>query len=100
MVAWGILPSEIDTHYSWQDVLLEILLLVGLFLGRQFCRWALSALGLFASIGSFSLQTGSVEFVATVWSLLALFVTSLLLLPSVRRYFQGDSDHSSVGVRV
>jgi hypothetical protein len=86
LVLWSLLPSEVKTTYSWPGALLELVLLFGLFSGVNLCRWLLIVIGAFAALGSLALQSPPLEFVATTWSILALMLTALLFVPSVRRY--------------
>lgn len=86
LAAWGVLPSEIETNYTWQGGLLAVVLLVGLVGRSRVCRWALILIGFLAAFGTFGLQSVPLEFVATAWSVLAFAVTALLLSPSLRLY--------------
>jgi hypothetical protein len=86
LVVLGMLPSEITTSYRWQGVVLEIALLGGLFLGSNASRLVLIGIGLAVAFGTLAMQSGSLEFVATLWSVVALLVTGLLLTPSARRF--------------
>lgn len=86
LVLWALLPSEVETSYTWEGVLLELVLIAGLFAGLNLCRWALIIIGGAAAFGTVALQSAPLEFVATGWSVLALLVTAILLTPPIRRY--------------
>lgn len=86
LVALGLLPSEIETSYTLQGIALEVILLGGLFIGSNICRLLLIFIGLAAAFGAFLSQTGSPEFVATLWTVAAMLVTGLLFTPSARRF--------------
>lgn len=86
LVVVGMIPSEVETTYSWQGALLMLVLLGGLAFGVRVCRWALIALGVFSSLGTLLLASPSLDVVVIAWSALALVVTSLLLVPPMDRH--------------
>jgi hypothetical protein len=88
---WSLIPSEVETTYTWQGAALLLALIGGLVVGSHFCRWVLILVGAAASLGSLLLQTdGQLEFVATMWSVLAMATTVLLLTPSMRNFTESD----------
>lgn len=86
LVLVGMIPSGVETTYSWQGALLMLLLLGGLAYGVRICRWALIALGVFASLGTLVLASPSLDIVVVVWSVLALAVTGLLFMPPMKKH--------------
>lgn len=86
LIVLSFAPSSVKSSYSWRGAILEVVLLILLFLGSRIGRWILIALGITAAIGSLALQTGSLDLVATGWSILALVVTAILFLPSMRDF--------------
>lgn len=86
VVILGFLPSEVETTYTWSGSLLWIGLVLGVAWGSTLCRWILVVCGVLMSFMTMSLQSPPVEGVATAWSVMALFVTSLLLTPSMREH--------------
>ena len=86
LVLWGFLPSDIQTTYNWPGVLIGVGLIAGVYARSRLCRWALVIVGTVAALGVLLIQTPTLEFVATMWSAIALGVTSLLVTPSMRRY--------------
>ena len=89
LVTLSFLPSGVKTSYTWKGTLLEILLLGGLFLGSNICRWVLLLIGFLGAAGGVLIQHTPLEPVAMGWSVIALFVTLLLLSSSMRRHTQG-----------
>jgi hypothetical protein len=83
LVVLSFLSSEITSEYSLSGAVLEIALLTGVYFGSAVCRWILIVLGVFISLSSLLLQSGTLEATATLWSILALIVTGFLLVPSV-----------------
>lgn len=86
LVLVGMIPSEVETTYTWQGTVFMLVLLGGLAYGMRICRWALIAIGVFSSFGTLLLASPSVGAVVIAWCALALAVTSLLLMPSVGRH--------------
>jgi hypothetical protein len=90
LVLLGFLPSEVETRYTWPGSLLFVGLVIGLAWGSDMCRWILLVLGVVWSFLNMSLQSPSIEVVATAWSVTALLVTGLLLTDSMRGYTRGS----------
>jgi hypothetical protein len=86
VIVGALVPSEVDTTYSWQGVGVELVLLLGLWLGSNLCRWILIALGIAACLGSIFIQSTPLEFAATLWAVLALLVTGLLVTRAMRAH--------------
>lgn len=86
LVGLSLLPSSVHTTYSWEGSLVGLILLLGLGRGSDLCRWLLIGVGVMGSIGSLALQSGSIDLVATVWSVTALGVTFILVSPSMRKF--------------
>lgn len=90
---WGLIPSEVETTYTWEGAALLLALIVGLSAGSRFCRRVLVVLGTAVALGSLLLQSdGRLEFVATMWSVLAALTTVLLLTPSMRSFTEGGPE--------
>ena len=85
----GMLPSDVQTTYSVNAIVLYGGLLVGLALGSEFCRLALVVLGIFWGVAVLGLISPAVDFVAIGWSAVALGSSLILTTPSMRRYTQG-----------
>jgi hypothetical protein len=85
LVALSLVPSTVHTTYTWPGAAIEVLLLVFLAYGSNLSRLLLIGLGAAAAVGPLALQSGAVDPVATSWSVVALAVTGLLLLPSMRQ---------------
>jgi hypothetical protein len=90
LVATSFLPSEVETIYSWQGVLVYGALLVGLGLGSNFCRMVLLVVGIVWAVGVASVSSSPPDAVAVVWCVLSLCVSLLLLSPSIRGYTRPD----------
>jgi hypothetical protein len=91
LVIFGALvPSEVDTSYSWQGIAFELVLLLGLWLGSNLCRWILICLGIAACLGSILIQSTPLEFAATAWAVLTLIVTGVLLTPALRAHTRNE----------
>lgn len=86
LVLWGLLPSEVSSSYDWQGAVIAFVLIVGIYGRSQICRWILIGIGLLSGVGVLLIQTAPLEFVATMWSILAFGVTSLLMTPAMRQY--------------
>lgn len=86
LVLWGLLPSEVSTRYDWQGALIVLVLIAGTYAQSQLCRWMLVLIGVFSGFGVLLIQTPPLEFAATMWSILAIVVTSFLITPAMRRY--------------
>jgi hypothetical protein len=89
LVVGSFVPSTVDTHYSVAGTIVAFVLLMGLGLGSGICRRLLIVIGLISGVGTFFLQTGALDPVATIWSLGALLVTGLLLTEPMRLYTRG-----------
>jgi hypothetical protein len=97
LVLWGLLPSEIETSYTWFGALLQTILVIGLFKRSNRCRWLLIGIGLLTAVGTLMLQTWPPEFVATAWGVIALLTTGLLLTRTMRRYTNPPSPGEVAG---
>lgn len=89
LVGLSFIPSSVHTSYSWPGAVVEVILLIALARGSGVSRWILILIGGLASLGSLAVQSGPIDLVATGWSVAALAVTSLLFLPSMRRFTGG-----------
>jgi hypothetical protein len=86
LVGLSFIPSSVHTSYSWSGAVVEAVLLVTLARGSKVSRWLLILGGVLASFGSLAVQSGTIDLVATGWSIAALAVTCLLFAPSMRRF--------------
>jgi len=86
VIGWSFVPSSVTFTFHWIEVPLGLLLLGGLTVGSRICRWTLIFFGVYGALSVLALQSGSLDLVATTWSVLALCVTGLLFLPSIRSY--------------
>lgn len=84
IAALAQLPSSMRTTFTWWGVVVELLLLVGLFMGSNVARWILLVIGVLAAFAGVSVQTTPLDAVPTGVSVFTLAVTCLLLTPSMR----------------
>lgn len=86
LVGLSFAPSSVHTSYSVAGTALFFGLFVGLGFGSAACRLLLIFLGLVGGVGTFLLQSGSLDPITTAWSVIALLVTAILWSPSMRAY--------------
>jgi hypothetical protein len=99
LVGLSFVPSSVHTAYSVKGALIEFALLLGLLAGSRLCLWLLVVLGVLVSIGGVMVQTLPLDPVATGWSVCAILVTGLLLLPPSRRHADGRLFMRGLGSR-
>lgn len=91
VVALSQIPSSVETTYTWRGAIFEFVLLIGLFRGSNLARWGLIVIGLLVALAGVLVQSTPLDPVATGLSCLAVFVSGLLLTPSMRMHTTGES---------
>lgn len=89
LIALSFAPSAFEVHMAPLGMIVEGVLLLGLCLGSRICRWVLIFFGIWVGIGSFFLQSGSLDMTSLLWTGLLLAITALLFTPSMRRWTGG-----------